>query len=194
MNKETQKMPGQQGSHSKKTGKLGAVIFATLLAIGGGGWLMSQGLSPTTDNLTTKEISKRQEAFDKAVKAQITLKEVQPAELFKAYSAMKLQPGAIKQLEADIQHGKTKLAWITVWDDRYEDGDIINIQAGGFSSQVSLLNAKQTTAIPINQGDVTITGVADGGGGITLGFLTSKGTLSLPVIAPGQTIIIPAAK
>ena len=104
---------------------------------------------------------------------------------------MNLQANQIKALEADIKIGKIKLAWITVWDDMSVDGDIINIQAGGFSSQISLTHEKQKMAVPINSNGVTITGVADGGGGITLGFLTSSGAMNLPVIATGQTISIP---
>ncbi len=196
MKKERETIHHHSNSDKKKKHKyrwVGATALAGILAIGGAGWVFSVQ-TKKTDDISSDEINQRTVQFNKAIKAKITLEKVKPAELFKAFTVMNLQPSAVKKLQADIQHGKTKLAWITVWDDYAEDGDIINIQAGGFNSQISLLNEKQKMAIPINQGNVTITGVADGGGGITLGFLTSTGAISLPVIAVGQTIIIPTIK
>lgn len=174
----------------KKNGWIGVSILAAIIAFGGGSWWLSG--SASKDDLSTSEITQRQQSFEQAGSFQ--LEEVAPAELFKAYSAMNLKANEIKALEADIKHGTVKLAWITVWDNQAVDGDIINIQAGGFSSQISLTHEKQRMAIPINQGEVTITGIADGSGGITLGFYTTNGTVSLPVIAPGQTVVLPIKK
>ena len=185
--------PQKKDKPESKKSWLGVTLLTSILALGGiGAYYFSQ--TANNDNLSDDKISQRQKDFDTAIKTKVTLEEVKKTELFKAFAIMNLQPSAVKILQADIQHGKTKLAWITVWDDLAEDGDIINIQAGGFNAQISLMNNPQKIAVPINQGEIKIVGVADGGGGITLGFKTTTGAISLPLIAVGQTITIPTRK
>jgi hypothetical protein len=78
------------------------------------------------------------------------------------------------------------LAWIELWDIRDEDGDQVIIDSGGEKIQIQLLHQHNRVAIPMPQdGFVTIEGVYDGGGGITIGIQTGRGQIRLPHFPEG---------
>ena len=82
------------------------------------------------------------------------------------------------------------LAWVTLWDFVQEDGDVVHISSAGYSMEVSLTHAPARIAIPAQRDvPIVIQGVADGGGGITMG-LTAV-TTQLLVITPGQAVTLP---
>jgi len=79
-----------------------------------------------------------------------------------------------------------QLVWLDLWDFAKQDGDIVQVSSAGYSIQVNLLKGVSRIAIPVDAShSVNITGMVDGGGGITLGVNSSGQALSL-VISPGQ--------
>ncbi len=86
------------------------------------------------------------------------------------------------------------MAWLTIWDHRDEDGDIIRVVSEGYTRTVPILNTPVTLAVPVPaSGVVNIVGVHDGFGGITVGIKSSVTPVLLPVLAPGQVVGVPIA-
>ena len=84
------------------------------------------------------------------------------------------------------------MAWITVWDFRDEDGDIVRIVSSGYSRLVPILHQPVTLAVPMPPNAVVnVVGVKDGYGGITLGVSSEAMSVQLPVLAEGQIIGVP---
>lgn len=97
-----------------------------------------------------------------------------------------------EQIIANIQTGEKKLGSITLWDNFDQDGDIVQIQTGGVVITVPVAHLPTTFLIPYKPGQpLLITGVHDGGGGITAAIATNSGEVPLPVITIGQTIELP---
>ena len=85
-----------------------------------------------------------------------------------------------------------RLAWVTLWDTDAEDGDMVRIDSSGFSTVVTLTNAPITFAVPVpEQGVINITGVRDGGGGITIGAMSGMQRIALPIMSVGQVLGVP---
>jgi hypothetical protein len=103
-------------------------------------------------------------------------------------------PEAEKQRLAErLADGSVRLAAVTVWDTVDQDGDIVEINAAGFSQRVTIMHKPATFFLPLTPGgSVLIKAVHDGGGGVTLGVRTITGNLPLPVLSVGQSVEIPA--
>lgn len=103
-------------------------------------------------------------------------------------------PEAEKRRVAEkLADGSVRLAAVTVWDTVQEDGDVVELNAAGFSQRVTIMHKPVTFFLPLNPGgSVNIKAVRDGGGGVTLGVSTLAGKLALPVLAVGQSVEIPA--
>lgn len=84
------------------------------------------------------------------------------------------------------------LAWVTLWDTDVQDGDVVRITSDGYSRDVTIARTPVTFAVPIpRSGVINVTGIFDGGGGITVG-MTSKGSpVALPVMSVGQVLGVP---
>lgn len=125
----------------------------------------------------------------------LPLKYVAPEEIDQAINDM---PPSVtveqrEQLRTQINQGRTKLAWLTLWDTHVEDGDILRFESStSFPIEVTALNAKTTIAVPYpSDGNVLVTGVHDGGGGITIALTSGATTISWPTMAPGDTLNLP---
>ena len=78
---------------------------------------------------------------------------------------------------------------LVLWDNVAEDGDVVQVSSLGYSQTITITHAPQTVYFPAQYDvPVTITGIHDGGGGITLGFTGSGQPVSLPVMTEGQVI------
>lgn len=109
-----------------------------------------------------------------------------------AINEMALPEAQTDQLKSDIQAGKVKLVWLTLWDDMAEDGDIVQVESAGYSASVLLTNAPQRVALPLpGTGVVNLTGTKDGGGGITLAVMSGSTQVAVPVLQTGQSVGIP---
>lgn len=84
------------------------------------------------------------------------------------------------------------LAWLTLWDHRDEDGDIVRVVSEGYSRTVPILNTPVTLAVPVPaSGVVNVIGIHDGVGGITVGIQSGATPVLLPVLSVGQVVGVP---
>lgn len=162
------------------------------LMIGGGLAAAAIGLwfalMPGGDAFSQVERARRIAAFPQSV----TLPIVTEADREAALGTMWLTPDAETHLRADLEAGRARLAWLSVWDDQVVDGDWVHVASGGFSLNVELLGTRKQIAIPVTKGgtDLVITGLDDGGGGITLGMQTDTGIIQTPVMDPGESLTL----
>lgn len=98
-----------------------------------------------------------------------------------------------EEMRQQISQGSLQLAWVTLWDTHVEDGDILRFEsATSFPIEVMALNAKTTFAIPYPaDGQVLVTGVKDGGGGITIALESEAASIAWPTMAPGDQLLLP---
>lgn len=85
---------------------------------------------------------------------------------------------ADSELAAALVDGRQELFQIELFDCCDEDGDIVEVMVNGTSfATVPIMNSGTMVSIPLQSGSntVTIRGVKDGGGGVTLSFRTSRG-------------------
>lgn len=166
---------------------LAAVVVAAALGLGAV-MVTLGGSSGGSDDLTAAETTQRSRNFT----GRISLPLVDPIDTDKALASMALDVQAEAALTADVNAGRAHLAWLSVWDDQAQDGDRIRVSAGGFDLDLDLYNAPHRIGIPIadeNPG-LTIMGLHDGGGGITIGIQTTNGVVLTPVLRPGQLLPI----
>lgn len=146
------------------------------------------GIGPGRDSLSGSETGQRATSFTGSV----SLPLVAAHERDEAIDTMALPPEAQASLRADLEAGRSGLAWLAVWDDQAADGDRIRISAGGFALDLDLYKAPHRIGIPVTgpSPGLSITGLHDGGGGITVGIQTLNGAVLTPVIEPGQVLPI----
>jgi hypothetical protein len=129
-----------------------------------------------------------------------------------ALASMPLSPGEKEELRqrlrmdlrdkrpGDPQHplaygpsySRLELARFRVWDTHQSDGDVIAIQSAGYRITVTIRNQIQEVIVPVQGGrPVTVTGIHDGGGGITLGFDSHIQPMLAPIMSEGQVITVP---
>lgn len=121
----------------------------------------------------------------------LSLPIVHPTERAEALDLMNLPDPQRQLLQQRLDSRDSELVWLTLWDNVDQDGDVVAIESNGFRQTVNLLHAPQRVAIPRPaDGVVNITGVHDGGGGITIAVKTMTGDVVMPVMAPGQAIVV----
>lgn len=171
-------------------GSIAALALAAFLAFGGG---------PAADNVTNSEMQDRTAAYQALVASPgLALSLVSAEDIDTAIAGM---PDTVseeqrEQLRSDIDAGRVKLAWLTLWDTHAEDGDILRFEStASFPIEVMALNAKTTIAIPYPaDGNVVVTGVRDGGGGITIALESGAARIAWPTMAPGDTLNLPVTQ
>jgi len=209
---------GNQGQGGKKGGAggliaAGAIILA--LAIGGGGWFLSHsdnntphiGITTTIgegeaygggafftadDQVSDKQWQERSDAF-KAFKAKgpVLLDRAEAAQVNGFINQAMPDPQKRQALAKDIQDKKVDMVAIGFYDDCAVDGDTVEVLAGGVDITIPLTHQVQYVLVPVPHGGnapVTIQGLKDGTGGITLGMVTPAGVVHMPPIKPGQQI------
>jgi hypothetical protein len=167
-------------------------IAALALILGSGGLMTSRWSSSTSDDLSDITKTRLINEFSAAVPIKLTA--VAAHETGTALDSMDLELGQRNLLMQTLSQASSKssLAWIELWDFAAQDGDIVHISSAGFELDYPLLNSPGRIAIPIDaKASVAISGKYDGGGGITLGIKSGSSGVSLPVIQPGETLIIP---
>jgi hypothetical protein len=151
-------------------------------------------------------------AYSKVTAVQVAA--VPQAEVKQALDSMKLTPDARRALQVALdaapapapapapganpasapQPQGTRLAYVTVWDSQTEDGDQVTLSSAGYELPVRLAKVPQTFAVPVDaSATIKVTGLYDGGGGITLGIKSGTGAVMLPVMVPGQVLVLPVA-
>ena len=166
---------------------------AVALAIGVGVFFAFSGGGDTVDPAETQA---NQAAYATLVAGSgLPLVPVTAADMDRAIATLPdtVPASAREELRADVDQGRVQLAWLTLWDTHDEDGDVLRFEsAGTIPIEVGALNAKTTIAIPYPaDGKVRVTGVRDGGGGITIALESGATTISWPTMAPGDQLDLP---
>lgn len=100
---------------------------------------------------------------------------------------------AREEMREQIRNDGLQLAWVTLWDTHAEDGDILRFESSSsIPIEVLALNAKTTIAIPYPaDGKVLVTGVVDGGGGITIALESGATSIAWPTMAVDDQLLLP---
>ena len=166
--------------------RLPALVAAAAIGVAAIGGALAFGIGGSGDGLSARDAAARAANFPDA----IALPLVTAAERDEALDTMALPPEQKAVLLQEVENGDTRLAWLSIWDDRDEDGDAVTVRSGGFSVQLDLYNAPARIGVPIGGDGLTITGVRDGQGGITAGIQADGGPVLTPVLRPGQSIAV----
>lgn len=185
---DPQPMPQPEPPKRRKVALPVSLAAAALLVIAGG-WGLGKifGAASPVDHLTPDEIQQREQIFH----AQPAFKVTQIAQQDTAakIATLPLPPEQKAVLTKSTTQAGQRLLELVVWDDVEQDGDVVHVDSAHFSQTVSLLKQPQTLYFPVADNvPITITGIRDGGGGITLGFTGSGVPVSLPVLGEGQSI------
>ena len=100
-------------------------------------------------------------------------------------------PGRKADLARGVQEQKIEMVAIGFYDDCAEDGDVVHVQSGGVDVIVPLYHQVQYVELPVPKGGsalVTVSGIKDGTGGITLGMVTPNGDVHMPRLQPGEQV------
>lgn len=101
-------------------------------------------------------------------------------------------PSLSNGLASEIMTGDTRFFHIFLFDSCYEDGDVVDVKINGLRfATVRLTNAGVTLSVPMNSATtVSVAGVYDGGGGITVACRTSRGEGFIRVMNEGHEQVL----
>ncbi|TWU34894.1 hypothetical protein [Novipirellula artificiosorum] len=94
------------------------------------------------------------------------------------------------ELESALRDRNTELFELQLFDCCDEDGDVVEILVNGVPfATVPILHQGAKVTVPLQSGSntVSVVGVRDGGGGITISFKTSRGNYFCQKMIVGQT-------
>ena len=188
-------------------------LITAALVIGLGGWGLTRFFddgnsggvpaSAAADNLTQAEKDARAQQFAAvpryalrrldATEAHSVIQNLPLPDTQKAALTENIAPatpaGQTQPAQPAWENGGQQMVELVLWDNVAEDGDVVQVSSLGYSQTITITHAPQTVYFPAQYDvPVTITGIHDGGGGITLGFTGSGQPVSLPVMAEGQVI------
>lgn len=165
-----------------------AVAVAVMIGIGAYVGLGAGG----GDRIDDAESQSRSQTFDALSAAGgLKLDMVTSADVNKAIET--LPPDVRETVRQDVGKGAVRLAWVQIWDTHAEDGDIVRFDTPGTAPvQVMAYNTPTTIAIPYPpNGRVMVTGITDGGGGITIAVRSGAQEIAWPTMAPGDQFGLP---
>lgn len=180
-------------------------LMGTLLVAGLGYGMTSLWNAWFTDNIS--DVRKSELVAEFVNLKPVEVDRVAEQETDAALDAMRLSPDQRQQLKtrlsAQSNHISTapksladesQLVWVTLWDFASADGDVVHVSSAGYQTDVTLQKQQTRIALPIGASKtIKITGVHDGGGGITLGVQSGTSPVSLPVLQPAQTLDLPVS-
>jgi hypothetical protein len=104
-------------------------------------------------------------------------------------SQMDLPQDEFTYIRSRIDEGIVQLATVLLFDTQATDGDVVDIVSGTYRKRVYLTKTQQRLVVPITNNALYMSGVRDGGGGITVGVRTSENEeLISPVMRVGETV------
>ncbi len=182
------------GQPAAKSGGTRALIALGLAVAIGLGAFFSMGGGG--DQISDQETQSRQNSYQQlAAGAGMPLQLVTSDEIDAAVASL---PDSVTdeqrtEIVQKVNEGRLQLAWLSVWDTHAEDGDILRFESSSsIPVDVVALNAKTTLAIPYPvDGSVMVTGVKDGGGGITVALESGATQIAWPTMQPGDTLNLP---
>jgi hypothetical protein len=167
-------------------------------------WIPRQGV-PQLSNLVPLSPTDRDEATTRELRRQLGLKNWQeadrilqraqrnvgdPSGLLRDAPIQPAVPTLSSGMRAEIERGDAKCFHIFLYDSCAEDGDVVDLLINGVRfATVPITNEGTTLSVPIAIGSpasLTIRGVFDGRGGITVACRTSLGQGFVRVLAPGE--------
>lgn len=145
------------------------------------------------DTLSEKEMARRQQEFANFAKEGLQVSILPVEQAVQAIHDSQTFPNEHKaQVIADVATGKNQVVEITVWDDVAEDGDVVSVSSGFIGQEIPIFHQPTKVVLPLVTGrPITLTGVKDGGGGITVAIANGNTALANPVMREGETITIP---
>lgn len=145
------------------------------------------------DTLSENEMARRQQEFANFAKEGLQVSILPVEQAVQAIHDSQTFPSEHKaQVIADVTTGKNQVAEITVWDDVAEDGDVVLVSSGFIGQEIPIFHQPTKVVLPLVTGrPITLTGVKDGGGGITVAIANGNTALANPVMREGETITIP---
>ncbi len=162
---------------------------AVAVAVAAGAFFALDG--PVSD--TDADSQARRQAYEQFKAAGgMGLEMVAPEDVDRAIESIP-EPQAREQIREDVQQGRVQLAWLTLRDTHAEDGDVLRFETKGVAPvEVMALNTPTTLAIPYPvDGKVFVTGVTDGGGGITIELKSGATQIAWPTMRVGDTLELP---
>ena len=107
-----------------------------------------------------------------------------------AVAALKVAPPQRAEIEQAVIDRRQRLGWIVFIDSMDPDGDTVAVEASGLTQQIVLTRSWTPVAVALaDSGPIGVTAVRDGqGGGITVAFATSGGTMPMRILRPGERI------
>lgn len=145
------------------------------------------------DTLSENEMARRQQEFANFAKEGLQVSILPVEQAVQAIHDSQTFPNEHKaQVIADVTTGKNQVAEITVWDDVAEDGDVVLVSSGFIGQEIPIFHQPTKVVLPLVTGrPITLTGVKDGGGGITVAIANGNTALANPIMREGETITIP---
>lgn len=184
---------------------LRTALVGILLVVGMGYGMQFLWYSSIIDNVSDTKKAELVTAFSqiKSVPAELVLEQDQDKAL-QAMSLAEPQRRLLKnvlsteytnsQQSNALATNNTRLVWITLWDFATQDGDIVHISSAGYEMDITLQKSQARIAVPIDEtNSITVTGVHDGGGGITLAIKTADMIVTMPILETGEVLSLPFA-
>ena len=181
-----------------------AVVLLTAAGGYGASWLVPPSLA---DAVPAAEAAKRLDEFQKL--KPIPVSGLAPDRAKAAIDAMGLAPAERDALVARVTgtapaplqtpamkpaaaEQRLVLVELALWDSHSPDGDVVLVTSAGFSREVLLAKEPVAIQVPLSAGGaINVTGVRDGGGGITLGIQAGNGKVLMPIMSVGQSFQLP---
>lgn len=202
--------PGQRSTRpeARRTSRTwwGGAILGLVIGVGAfGNWFAPLD---RTDRVSHQEAETRAAAYTRA--GALGVANVDPADVGRALASMRLSPVEREELRTAVTTspgaretsptsspspataaGSQRLVEVVVWDTHDQDGDVVLLGSAGYRREIALTKTPQTIRIPLNDSrTLTITGLRDGGGGITLGVAGNDPNVRMlmPIMSEGQSL------
>lgn len=195
---DTPNGPMKRPRKQRTSTSLTAIFVSLVLAVTAGGYAMTSLWGPAqSDTVTSAQKAELVNQFTRI--RSISIEQVKTDDLEQVLDGMRLDPVSRRALKQTLEKPATPteniaLAKIVLWDSMEQDGDIVRVASAGYSVDVPLLKQQTMVMIPVDGSRlVQLTGVTDGGGGITVGIQNGDGQVSLPVLSGGQVLSLPVS-
>lgn len=177
-----------QATPGKPVWRIGALIGVAVAAT----VAIASDMFSSADNVSVEQAQQIEQQYEAALSQGARLVTpvnfLDPNERSAAKAATGLRDQEAEQLLREAEGGLVMLGWITVWDNQAEDGDVVEVSTNGMRRTVPIVHTPTKIVVPysLDAGTITLRGLHDGGGGITIAAETSAGALPLPPLAEGE--------
>jgi hypothetical protein len=198
-----------------KKGSWLPLVAGVILVVGISGFGLTRLYPPSVpDQVSQAEVKERKEAFAKLGSLSVAV--VPPEKTSSALAGMSLKPAELEALTQVVARPATvatpapaspagaspvaavaggqraSLVELVLWDTHAPDGDMVRVTSAGYARDVLLSKTPTVIHIPgTGVGVVQVTGLKDGGGGITLGIKGSQQSVLMPIMSEGQSLSLP---